>query len=129
MKEYRLTVDRDGMSLSFISNKYYGSLFYWPQIYEYSKGTIGPDPDIVKKGTTIYLPPAMNEKLVTTQGLKQVSIFGPSIDDMGPAIQKVDITEPLMITAPVKKAGFPWWQIGLVGAVGAALMYFSAKGK
>ena len=44
--------------LSKIAQKFYGSPYLWPLIYEANRDRLGPDPDLIHPGVTLRIPPA-----------------------------------------------------------------------
>lgn len=117
--------------LSTISNRFYGTLFFWPKIYEYNKNVIGPDPDLVPVGQYIRMPPELNSKLKTTAGLEEEIFVGPMATQAGPAPDtsiKIDF-DPIEITARAvapKKAGPGMIAMIVIGVVGF-LMFLGKK--
>ena len=51
--------------LSKIAAKYYGNMHKWPVIYEANRDVVGPDPNLIRPGQRLVIPP-----LPTVSGLK-----------------------------------------------------------
>jgi len=59
-----------GESLSRVALKYYGTFEVWPQIYSFNKAVIGPDPNRVAPGTELWMPPLLNDRLISKNELQ-----------------------------------------------------------
>jgi murein DD-endopeptidase MepM/ murein hydrolase activator NlpD len=44
--------------LSKISERFYGTPYLWPLIYEANRDRLGPDPDLIHPGVTLRIPPS-----------------------------------------------------------------------